>query len=425
MYQPDLESLSRETLQALQLDRLRATLARIHARNPEYAARLGGLGPDDVHSLEDIRKFPFLTKEDLRKAYPFRFACAPQTDFVRMHMSSGTTGTPVICPFTEADVEQWSEIMARCLTAAGVTREDVIQITPSFGLFNGGFGFHYGASAIGAMIIPFGPGRTSMQLQFMKDLGTTAIGAIASYPLRLMEVAAQEGFDFRRDTRLRVGIFGAETWSDEMRQRIEEGMGIETFDIIGMTETGGVGLGIDCAEHNGIHVWEDHYLVEIVDPQTGEPLPDGELGEMVVTTLTREGLPVIRFRTHDLTRILSRERCACGRTGLRVDRILSRTDDMIKVKGVNFFPRQVESVLLQHPEVGNDYLIEVERVAGADHMRVSVEAPEAVHQTALAQQIEDEIHTLLGLRVEVRLLRPGELPRLPGKAVRVKDYRRK
>lgn len=425
LYQPELEGMERAALQALQLERLRTTLERIYTGNPTYAARLGGLGPEDVHSLEDIRKFPFLTKEDLRRAYPFGLACAPQRDFVRMHMSSGTTGTPVICPYTEADVAQWGEIMARCLTAAGITREDVIQITPSFGLFNGGFGFHYGASAIGAMIIPFGPGRTAMQLQFMRDLGTTAIGAIASYPLRLMEVAAQQGFDFRRDTRLRVGVFGAETWSDEMRRRIEEGMGIETFDIIGMTETGGVGLGIDCAEHQGIHVWEDHYLVEIIDPESGDPLPDGELGEMVVTTLTREGLPLIRFRTHDLTRILSRERCACGRTGLRVDRILSRTDDMIKVKGVNFFPRQVESVLLQHPEVGNDYLIEVERVAGADQMRISVEAPEEGRPAGLAQQIADEIHTLLGLHAEVRLLRPGELPRLPGKAVRVKDYREK
>ncbi len=424
MYQPELESLSRTELEALQIDRLRATLRRIYANNPVYAQRLNGLGPDDVYSLDDIRRFPFIHKEDLRQNYPFGLACAPGKDFVRMHMSSGTTGTPIICPHTANDVKQWSEIMARCLTAAGLTREDVIQITPSFGLFNGGFGFHYGASAIGAMIVPIGAGRTPLQLQFMRDLGSTALAAVASYPLRLIEVAAQEGFDFRRDARLRVGIFGAEIWSDEIRRRIEERMGIETFDIIGMTETAGVGMGIDCAAHDGIHVWEDHYLIEIVDLDGGEPVPDGEPGEMVVTTLTREGLPLIRFRTHDLTRIVSREPCRCGRTSLRVDRLSGRTDDMIKVKGINFYPKQVESALLRHPEVGNDYRIVIDRLEGADRMTIDVEARGLPWPEELSRQLSDELFNMLGLRAEVNISHPGELPRPEGKAVRVQDRRK-
>jgi phenylacetate-CoA ligase len=425
MYQPHLETMPRPELEARQLQGLRATLARIAAGNPAYAARLHGLGPDAVRSLDDVRRFPFLTKDDLRQNYPFGLTCAPPADFARMHMSSGTTGTPIICPHTENDVRQWAEIVARCLAMAGLTRSDVIQITPSFGLFNGGFGFHYGASALGAMIIPAGAGRSSLQLQFMRDLGTTALAAIASYPLRLIEVASQEGFDFRRDTRLRVAILGAEIWSDEARRRIEAQMGVETFDIIGMTETGGVGMGLDCPEHAGVHVWEDHYLVEIINWETGEPVADGEWGEMVVTTLTREGLPLIRFRTHDLTRILSRAPCRCGRTGLRVDRLSCRTDDMLKVKGINFYPKQVESILLRHPNIGSDYLIVIERANGADQLCVNVEARGLPWPEAQARQISDELHSLLGLRAEVSILHPGELPRPEGKAVRVLDRRHK
>jgi phenylacetate-CoA ligase len=422
MYQPELETMSREALMARQVEGLRATLGHIHRNNPHYVSHLGGLGPDEVKSPADVEKFPFMSKEELRQAYPFGLACAPQTDYVRMHMSSGTTGTPIICPHTARDVRQWGEIMARCLAAAGVGREDVLQITPSFGLFNGGFGFHYGASALEAMIIPIGAGRTKLQLQFMKDLGTTALTAIASYPLRLIEVAAQEGFDFQRDSKLRVGVFGAEIWSDEMRQRIEETMGIDSYDIIGMTESAGVGMGIDCAEHSGIHVWEDHYLVEIIDPNGDGACDDGEWGEMVISTLTREGLPLIRFRTRDITRIISRERCACGRSSLRVDRIACRNDDMLKVKGVNFFPKQVESLLMRLPEVGNDYLIEIDRVRGADQMTIHVET-EHDFSPVLAQQIDDDLFNLIGLHAEVLLLPIGGLPRPAGKAVRVKDKR--
>ncbi len=422
MYQPEFEAMPREKLTQLQLERLRNTLRHIQANNRRYTEQLQGLGAADVKCLDDLRQFPFMTKEDLRRAYPFGLACTPQSAFMRMHMSSGTTGTPIICPHTPGDVKQWGEIVARCLTAAGVGRDDVLQITPSFGLFNGGFGFHYGASALQTMIIPIGAGRTRLQLQFMKDLGTTAVAAIASYPLRLMEVAAEEGFDFHTETKLRVGIFGAEIWSDEMRRRIEEVMGIKAFDIIGMTESGGVGMGIDCQDRSGIHVWEDHYLIEFVDPNGVEPVEDGAWGEMVVTTLTRQALPLIRFRTRDISRVISREKCNCGRTALRVERIACRNDDMLKVKGINFYPRQVESILLRHPEVGHDYLIEIDRVGGADQMTIYVET-ENSGNAGLAQQIDTELHNLIGLHVDLVLLPIGDLPRPAGKAMRVKDKR--
>lgn len=423
MYQPNLETLSQSELKALQLTRLRETLQHIHASNPAYVEYLGGLGAQDIGALADLQQFPFLTKADLREGYPYQYTCAPPEKFMRMHMSSGTTGTPVICPHTETDLNQWSEIMGRCLMVAGVTSEDVIQITPSFGLFNGGFGFHYGASAIKAMIIPIGAGRSSLQLRFMKELGTTALAAIASYPLRLMEVARQEGFDFRTGTNLRVGVFGAEVWSDGLRQRIETEMGLSAFDIIGMTETAGVGMGIDCPARDGIHVWEDHYLVEIINPESGQPLPDGEAGEMVITTLTREALPLIRFRTGDITTIRNRQLCTCGRTHLRIERIQHRLDDMLKVKGVNFYPAQVETILLRHPKIATDYLIQLTRQAGKDQVRLTVETIEPGNQ-ALTSRLRDEIFDLIGLHADqIELVPVGAIERSPGKAVRVKDER--
>jgi len=311
--------------------------------------------------------------------------------------------------------------MARCFTAAGVNSADVVQITPSFGLFNGGFGFHYGASRLGSFIVPIGAGRSSLQLQFIKDIGTTCITAIASYPLRLMEVARQENFDWGK-TDLKVGVFGAEVWSDEMRARIESEMGIDTYDIIGMTETGGVGLGIDCEARAGIHIWEDHYLVEIIDPDTGEVLPDGQTGEMVVTTLTRQGLPLIRFRTRDITSVISRDKCGCGRTHLRIDRITGRNDDMIKIKGVNFYPRQIESLLLSEPGVGNDYLIEVDRIEGADKLGITVEVQNP-DDGLLAKNLRRIVKDFLAFGAEVKLVPMGGIEKPPGKAVRVVDRR--
>ena len=302
--------------------------------------------------------------------------------------------------------------------AAGVTRDDVIQITPSFGLFTGGFGFHYGAERLGVLIVPTGSGRTRLQLTLMRDLGVTVLPAIATYPLRLIEVARDEGFDLR-SLRLRVAILGSEMWSDELRARIERELAIQTFDIIGMTETGGPGLGIDCVARDGIHVWEDHYHVEIVDPTTGASRPDGDEGELVVSTLTRQGLPLVRYRTHDLTRIVSRARCACGRTSLRLDRLRGRTDDMVIVKGVNFYPRQVEVLLLGHPGVGHEYQIQID---ADERMRVVVET-EPDCDPAVAGRLRRELQDRLALGPEIALCPLGTLERPPGKAVRVVDRR--
>jgi phenylacetate-CoA ligase len=421
MFQPEIEGMDREQLVSLQLENLKQTLARIKGNNPDYYERLGGVGPDDIRSIADIAKLPFMTKDDLRDAYPFALTCAPKSEFVRFHMSSGTTGTPILNPYTRSDVDQWGEIMARCYAAADVGAEDVVQITPSFGLFNGGFGFHYGASRLGSFIVPIGAGRSSLQLQFITDLGTTCLTAIASYPLRLMEVAREKGFDWRASG-LKVGIFGAEVWSDEMRQRIEDEMGIDTYDIIGMTETGGVGMGIDCSARAGVHIWEDHYLVEIIDPASGEVLPDGETGEMVVSTLTREGLPLIRFRTRDITSVLSRDKCNCGRTHLRIARITGRNDDMIKVKGVNFYPQQIESLLLKEEGVGNDYLLVVDRVAGADHLEITVEVSDP-EDSSLADRLGRILKDFLAFGADLKLVPMGSIERPPGKAVRVIDKR--
>ena len=318
MWQPELETLDRESLERLVLERMRATLARVLAQ-PTWARRLHGVRPEDVARIGDWRKLPFLTKEELRDAYPYGLACARDAGYQRIHMSSGTTGNPILNPYTAADVAQWGEVMARCYVAAGVGPSDVIQITPSFGLFTGGFGFHYGAERLGAMVIPTGAGRTTLQLKLMRDLKATVVAAIATYPLRLLEAAREERFDLA-SLSLRVGIFGSEMWSDELRARIERELRIRTHDIIGMTETGGPGLGIDCAARGGIHVWEDHYHVEIVDPVTGAVVADGAEGELVVSTLTREGLPLVRYRTHDLTRVVSRARAPVGRSARRAGR---------------------------------------------------------------------------------------------------------
>jgi phenylacetate-CoA ligase len=418
MFQRELESLPRERLAALQLTRLRATLARVSGQ-AAWAKRLGGARAGDVRTLHDWARLPFLSKDELRDAYPFGLACG--AGYRRIHMSSGTTGNPILNPYTAADVAQWAEVMARCYVAAGVGRDDVIQITPSFGLFTGGFGFHYGAELLGAMVVPVGAGRTSLQLRLMRDLRATVLTAIATYPLRLLEVARDEHFDLST-LRLRVGIFGSEMWSDELRARIERDLRIRTFDIIGMTETGGPGLGIDCAARAGIHVWEDHYYVEIVDPVTGAPRADGEEGELVVSTLTRQGLPLIRYRTHDLTRVVSRDRCACGRTSLRLDRLRGRTDDMVIYKGVNFYPRQVETLLLRHPGIGCEYQIVLDADDGGERMTVVVEADEGCDAT-VAPRIKRELHDLLALSPEVALRPLGAIERPQGKAVRVVDRR--
>ena len=420
MWQPEHEAMDRERLHRLVLERMRATLARART-NPAWRQRLGDAQPGDLRRVDDWARLPFLTKDALRDAYPFGLACGADAGYVRVQMSSGTTGNPIVNPYTAGDVAQWADVMARCYTVAGVTAADVVQITPSFGLFTGGFGFHYGAERLGATVIPVGAGRTSLQLALMRDLRATVLAAIATYPLRLIEVAREDGFDLRALS-LRVGIFGSEMWSDDLRARIARELSIRTYDIIGMTETGGPGLGIDCAARAGIHVWEDHYHPEIVDPATGAARADGVEGELVISTLTREGLPLIRYRTHDLTRVVSRARCACGRTMLRLDRLRGRTDDMVIFKGVNFYPRQIETVVLRQPGVSHEYQVLLESDGGGDRVTIVVET-EAGCDPGVAARIRHELHDLLALSPEVRLCAAGTIERAQGKAVRVVDRR--
>ena len=420
MFQPELEAIDREALARLQLQRMRRTLARVLA-NPAWARRLGDARPEDIKHVDDWRRLPLLTKAELRDAYPYALACGGAEGYRRVHMSSGTTGNPILNPYTAADVEQWGEVMARCYVTAGVTRADVIQITPSFGLFTGGFGFHYGAERLGAMVVPVGAGRTLLQLTLMRDLGVTVLPAIATYPLRLLEVAREERFDLA-SLHLRVAILGSEMWSDELRARIDRELDLTSYDLMGMTETGGPGLGIDCDARAGLHVWEDHYVAEIVDPTTGAVLPDGVEGELVVSTLTREGLPLVRYRTHDLTRVVARTRCDCGRTMLRVDRLRGRTDDMVVFKGVNFYPHQIETLLLRTAGLGPEYQIVLESAGGGERMTIVVEA-EPDCDAAAAARVRRELHDRLSLSPEIRLCPAGTIERAPGKSVRVVDRR--
>jgi len=421
MWEAEAESRPREALTRQTVEGLRRTLGHVLA-HPAWRRRLEGVEPGDIRAPGDWSRLPFLTKDELRDAYPFGLACVEPDRVWRVHMSSGTTGNPVLNPYTRADVEQWGTVMARCYVAAGVGPRDVIQITPSFGLFTGGFGFHYGAERIGAMVVPIGAGRTSLQLQLMRDLGTTVLTGISTYPLRILEVAREERFDLG-SLRLRVAILGSEMWSDDLRQFIERELAVTTFDIIGMTETGGPGLGIDCGARDGIHVWEDHYFCEVVDPATGRPRADGEEGELVVSTLSREGLPLVRYRTHDLTRVVSREPCACGRTHVRLDRLHGRTDDMVIFRGVNFYPRQIESLLLRQPGAGPEYQIVLERApGGSDRLALLLEAQEGFAETGLPR-LRHDLRERLNLSPEITVLAAGELPRPPGKAVRVVDRR--
>ncbi len=424
MFNPQQETLPREEIEKIQLAGLRKTLKYLKNSKSKLKEKYKHIEPEDIHSLDDLKLLPFTTKDELRDCYPFEHIARDVSDCARMHMSSGTTGVPVINAMTKGDIAQWGEIMARCLACAGVTEKDRLQIMPSFGLFNGGFGFHYGAERLGCFIVPAGAGRSLMQLKLIKELEVTAIGAIASYPARLIEVARESGFDFK-ETKLRVAILGAETWSDEYRRRIEEEMNVKTFDIIGLTETGGVGLGIDCPARAGIHVWEDHYIVEVIDPETGKPVSAGQEGEMVITTLTREGLPLLRYRTRDISSILSYEKCDCGRTHVRVSRIRGRTDDMLKVKGVNFYPSQVEQILLKYKGLSPYYQLVIETIKGKDDMTIIVEkADNGITQKEL-EHLDLELYDFLGFHSKIQVVPEGTIQRVPGKAVRIVDKRKK
>lgn len=418
MWNIQKETLSRDELAKIQLEGLKKSLGRVWG-NEFYRTRLqhGGVSsPSDVKSLDDLVKLPFFTKEDFREAYPLKMNCVPRKDLLEFHMSSGSTGTPVVMAYTHGDLLQWAECMARCFAMAGLEAGDALQIMPTFGLFNGGFGCYHGARKARLFTIPASSGNTERQIKLMRDFRAKGFVSVVSYVPRIIEKLDQCPEGERDLPDLKVGIFGSETFSDETRRRIESRLGIECFDIYGMTETGGIGTtGQDCRCHCGIHVWEDHYITEIVDPVTGVPVPDGEYGEVVFTSLTREAMPILRYRTHDISRILSREKCECGRTSLRIDRITGRTDDMLIVKGVNFYPRQVEQALKEIPGVADEFQIVLDETDGLTEVTINVEADASVTGHAVAKHLRER----LGFMPKGDVFPVGTLPRTEGKAKRV------
>jgi phenylacetate-CoA ligase len=429
-YNEEFETLPRPALEALQLKRLKSMLERVYCNVPFYKDKFAGLGvrPDSLKSLEDLRRLPFTVKQDMRDAYPYGLFSAPMEDIVRIHASSGTTGKPTVVGYTHKDIETWSELMARSFVSAGVHRGDIIHNSYGYGLFTGGLGAHYGAEKLGASVIPMSGGNTKRQILIMKDFGSTVLTCTPSYSLYLAEAAKEEGVDFR-SLSLRVGIFGAEPWSESMRTEIEGKLNLSAIDIYGLSEIMGPGVAIECQEAKcGLHIWEDHFIPEIINPETGEPVPEGEKGELVITTITKEGIPLLRYRTRDITSI-TYEPCACGRTHARIARMSGRSDDMLIIRGVNVFPSQIESILMRIEGVEPHYLLIVERKGNLDTLEVQVEVDERLfsdeikHLQAMAGAIEKEIKDLLSLTCKVRLVEPKTIMRSEGKAKRVIDNR--
>jgi len=429
-FEPELETMSRDQLEALQLERLQQTVR--HCMNsPFYQQRFKELGitPDDIRTLDDVQKLPFTTKDDLREHYPFGLASVPLKDCVRLHSSSGTTGNPTVVLHTQRDLDEWAKAVARCLWMVGSRPDDVFQNSAGYGMFTAGLGFQYGAEKVGMLTVPAAAGNTKRQIKFIRDFGTTVLHAIPSYASRIYEVMREEGVDPRRDTRLRVLCIGAEPHSEEQRQRIEQQLGVKAYNSYGISEMMGPGVAFECPEQNGLHIWEDYFIVEIIDPVTLKPVPDGQLGELVLTTINREGMPLLRYRTRDLTRILPGE-CACGRHHKRLARLQGRSDDMIILKGVNIFPIQIEKILLGFPELGTDYLITLETLESGDMMTVDVElarleTDDYTQLQALTREITRHLKDEILITPKVRLVQKGSLGASDEKkAVRVKDLRK-
>jgi phenylacetate-CoA ligase len=429
-YNEEFETLPRPALEAFQLKRLQAMLKRVAANVPFYKETFAreGVRPEDVKSLEDLRRLPFTVKQDMRDAYPYGLFSAPMEEIVRIHASSGTTGKPTVVGYTQKDIDTWTELMARSFVAAGVHKGDIIHNAYGYGLFTGGLGAHYGAERLGASVIPISGGNTKRQILIMKDFGSTVLTCTPSYSLYLAEAAKEEGVDFR-GLRLRVGIFGAEPWSESMRNEIEEKLNLCAIDIYGLSEIMGPGVAIECHEaKSGLHIWEDHFIPEIVNPVSGEPVPPGVRGELVITTITKEGIPLLRYRTRDITSI-TYEPCVCGRTHARIARMSGRSDDMLIIRGVNVFPSQIESILMKIEGVEPHYLLIVDRKENLDSLEVQVEVDERIFSDevkqlqVLAQTIEKEIKDLLGVTCKVRLVEPKTITRSEGKAKRVIDRR--
>lgn len=424
----ELETLTRTEIENLQLERLKKTIARC-MQSPLYQKRFAEhhLKPDDIRSLDDLSKIPFTTKQDLRDNYPFGLSTVPLSRVVRLHSSSGTTGTPTVILHTQRDLDEWANAVARCLYMVGLRPGDIFQNSSGYGMFTGGLGFQYGAERLGMLTVPAAAGNTKRQIKFITDFGTTALHAIPSYAGRLYEVMVEMGIDPRRDTKLHTLIIGAEPHSEEQRKRIENMLGVKAYNSFGMSEMCGPGVAFECTEQNGLHIWEDYYIVEIVDPQTLEPVPEGEVGELVLTTINREAMPLLRYRTRDLTRILPGE-CPCGRHHKRLDRMKGRSDDMMILKGVNIFPIQIETVLMQFEELGNNYLITLTNEEANDLMTVEVElntfCDDYPKLQALTKEITRQLKDEILLTPLVKLVPKGSLPQQDGKAVRVRDLRK-
>ena len=423
-----LETMPRERLAALQLARLNATLAHAYANAPAYRARLdaAGVGPGGVAQLADVTRLPFTVKADLRDHYPFgMFACGV-SELARLHASSGTTGKPTVVGYTRGDLDNWAELMARSLFAAGARPGDIVHNAYGYGLFTGGLGAHAGAERLGAVVVPVSGGATERQVALIVDFGARVLCATPSYALAIAEVAEQRGVDLRK-SKLAVGLFGAEPWSEAMRGEVEARLGLKAIDIYGLSEIMGPGVACECECQAGLHGWEDHFLFEVIDPESGVPLPEGHAGELVITTLTKEALPMLRYRTRDITRITT-EPCACGRTHLRILRVTGRNDDMLIVRGVNVYPSQIEAVLVGRPRIAPHYQLVVERRGALDHVTIDVEAAPGVPADDFADVARDVGHhvkSLVGITVDVCVRSPGEIPRSQGKAVRVRDLRPK
>jgi phenylacetate-CoA ligase len=426
------ECMPRKDLNELQLSRLKAIVYKVYDRVPFYRESFdkAGFKPDNLKSMDDLRRIPFISKKDLRDNYPFKLFAEPMSNIVRIHSSSGTTGKPVVAGYTQNDINMWAELMARSLMCAGANSNDIIQNSYGYGLFTGGLGIHYGGERMGATVIPSSGGNTKRQVMMLQDFGTTVLTCTPSYALYIGEVAAEEmGIDIRT-LPLRIGVLGAEPWSDNMRKEIEIKLGIDAMDIYGLTEVLGPGVSMECEQKNGLHVFEDHFIAEIIDPDTGEPLPYGETGELVFTSLTKEAFPVIRFRTRDITS-LNPEPCGCGRTVARMRRVSGRTDDMLIIRGVNVFPSQIESVLMEIEEVEPHYEIVVERKGSLDDLQLRVEVNERLFSDeirkleAVQRRIQNELESVLGISIKVTLVEPKTIERSEGKAKRVRDLRPK
>ena len=424
----EMELLSRSEIEALQLERLQLTLKRC-MNSPFYKKRFeeSHLKPSDINSLSDLQKIPFTTKQDLRDNYPFGLAAVPMDEVVRLHSSSGTTGTPTVILHTQKDLDEWANAVARCLYMVGLRRGDVFQNSSGYGMFTGGLGFQYGAERLGMLTVPAAAGNTKRQIKFITDFGTTALHAIPSYASRLYEVMQEMGIDPQRDTKLRTLVIGAEPHSEEQRRKIERMLGVKAYNSFGMSEMCGPGVAFECPEQNGMHIWEDYYIVEIVDPITLEPVPEGEVGELVLTTINREAMPLLRYRTRDLTRILPGE-CPCGRYHKRLDRMKGRSDDMMILKGVNIFPIQIETVLMQFEELGTEYLITLTNEEANDLMTVEVElkdfSDDYSRLQALTREITRQLKDEILLTPVVKLMPKGYMVKQEGKAVRVRDVRK-